>query len=452
MSRRPATSRPSAVAVRATRPLDEVLRIGLAALKIGGGDAPIGAPPSNGVVYDLALENLSGPILNDRPNKYANDVARTIWGRTWHDKDKDRRKQIAEEVLRLVFPNRRSDYGVARVINASNIAQFVAAVNAELQRAAAAAAPPPGLPPPPPYADPPPPGLPPAKKHRKKKPRAPISREETDEEEDPPPPPPDADPPPPPPDADLLTTTLSPDLLTLLLTSVVLSDDPCTRLQELCVVNQDFKELCSNGQLYESVNKNLGWTGVGSAKDIFEQNCSRQFYGLPDFIGRIEGLGLDLYQIASDFQKRLFLRHYAVARFLNEAVEQFHDAAAQGAYGDVEEGDWEASGITVEMSNAVRLGRELMESLKDQWDKVTAYWRSQGIDNNDDAIRIWVRADQDDEDLERKYEETVKGYYQVTLNQPLDKNGLNLALDDFVAAVLAEAPDDDEDDDEDDAL
>lgn len=423
---------------RAPSRLAAVLDVGMrtAALKIGGRDAATGAHPSYGMASDAELADLSRPILKDRPTNYANDVARKIWGGTWYEEDKYRRKQIAEEVLVLVFPGRRQNDGVTRVIDASNIAKFVAVVNAKLQRPAAAAAPAP----------------PPAKKHRKNKPRAPIPRDDTtDEEEDPPPSPPDR------------FTELPPEIVTLLLTVVVVKDEPCTRLEELCSVHPQIASLCNSGQLYESVNKYLGWTGIGSAKDIFKQNCKRQFL-LPTFIGKLpvgtmgvrkgRAIYKDVYLIGTDFQKRIFLSKYAVTRFLDNEVEIFYDVAAQCGYGDVEDGDWEAAGITMEMSDGIVVGRELLEPLEESWNKITAFWRSKGID--DDDVVILAAPDVNDDDLKELYEEVFYDYGSQG-DDELNKDGFNRVLERFVTAALTEKPDEDEDmsgddeDDEDDA-
>lgn len=400
----------------------------LAALKIEYGVAAIGVHhASDGIngnnINDAALADLSRPILKNRPGKYANDVARQIWGVTWHEVDKELkalRLKIAEEILVLMFPGRLQNDNLTRTIDERNISKFVAVVKAKLPRRATSVAPPP------------------QKKYRKKRPSLVIPRDDTtDEEEYTPPPPPDRMTTPPP---DRMTT-LPPDLLKIIMTEVVFTEDPCSGLEDLCVLNKALALLCRKGQLYATVNANFGWAGTAeeTAINIFKRNCKRrwaEFYALPTKLRRG-------YAIVSDFQKRLFLRYHAVSTFLSDAEDRFAEEASNDMYGPVNEGDYEKAGYTSDMSYEVRLGRVLLEPLEEQYDKIKRHWLSKGIDVSDD--RLFFRDDEEftGDLFENTYKDIVREYLSVA---KLDKNSFNIVLDNFVTQLLV-VPDSDEDDD-----
>ena len=396
-------------------------------------DAAIGAPASDGMLSDAALEDASRPILKGRPPKYANDVARQIWGANWFENDKQRRLAIAERVLKRLFPERLPNDGVVRAIDGGKIKEFVSAIKAELGL----------LPLPPPNAVAPPPPK------KKPKQRLAIPKDDTtdDEEDAPPPIPPPADPPPP-------VTALSQDLLAKVLSQVVLSEDPCSRLEELCRVNQEFADVCKNGQLYALVNAGLKWDGEGLPKQIFKQNCRNLRYAMPIATRRMVRVGsrtfganLPEYVFANDFQKRLFLRYFAASKFLQHAEDNFNDVAGQGYYGDVTDGDWEAAGIKIEMSNEYRLGLAVQEPLEKLVNQILDHWRSQNFDATNVVLSIRQGQPYDDGDeIEEKYGEIINEYRteEMTNNDKTNKTEFNLVLDRFVTEMLKEENEEEE--------
>ena len=367
---------------------------------------------------------VKGQILFQRPNKYANDVARKIWGGNalQDTNNKKERLKIAEDILLKVFPDRRTDKLAEHTIDETNMAEFVAAIKATLQRQAAQT---------------------PSKKEKKNKSRRTMARDDTtDEEED------DAPRPP----ADRLTK-LPPNILAKILNKVFTSEDACSKLEALCASHTQLASLCKSGELYEVLNKSFGWTGDGSAIDIFKHNCREQLYGLPTHIGKVpiaDGgvrrprfVLKDAYMIASDLQKRLFVRHYAAKRYVSDAMDRFYNVVDQGVYGETFiNGDWETAGITLENSDAFVLGREVLAPLEEQWDKIAAYWLSKGIDEGE--VVLLVRANQKEHELEEKYEEIIHEdeIFQSDVEPP--KAVLNRFLDEYVNAVLTSEEDDDD--------
>ena len=382
----------------------------------------IGAPASDGMVSDAVLMDTSRPILKNRPNKYANDVARKLWGSSWFENDKNRRLEIAEKILKRLFSGRKPNDGVVRVIDRDNIQEFFNATKAEVEN-----------PPPPPGAV-----APPAKKRAKPRPRSVIPNDDTSDEDNEPHTPP------------LQVSDLPQDLLAMVLSKVALSGDPCSRLKELCRVDRRFAELCKNGQVYETVNAALGWKGEGSAKEIFQLHCRRrkeeeEKFALPIATGRQvrvrweHGRYVPEYIFANDVQRRLFLRFDAAQSWLDLAIELFYDTAGQGAYGDVVEGDWEGAGITMEMSREIRLGRAVLPPLKELVDAIRAHWKSNGIDHTE--IALLLRRDQLQQEYEDALEENyddIVGEYRSHMTDNDDQNivDFNLVLDRFVEAMM----------------
>lgn len=395
-----------------------LLRVSAPEIAVDGGVA-IGAPSD---------EDLQMFKLLDRPAHYVNDVARLMWGRDWWRDNKDFRKEVAKNVLVVVFPDFRNGDRLHRVITSLNRKEFVNAVKRKLGYETTE------------EDTPPPPITPQSKKNRTNTtPNNPNT----------------------------MINTLSPELLEAIFSEVVRSGaDPCSALGRLCASNREFAKMCRENNLYAVINVALGWKNGGeSARDIFKNNCiaSRllirfglststtndpwtEVYGLPKRI--IEGRRRQSaeYIIVSDLQKRFFLRYYAVSRFLDEALEAFSNAVGQGVYGEVGvDGAWEEEDITEDASDEVRVGRILHEPLEEQYTKITDYWTSKGILDLSD-VPLLVLEDQSYDDykelFDEKYQDIVKEYRTPHNDDEVNAVELNLLLDNFVAEMLAESDDD----------
>jgi hypothetical protein len=135
------------------------------------------------------------------------------------------------------------------------------------------------------------------------------------------------------------------------------------------------------------------------------------------------------YLLRTDRLKRVYLRYRAVKAFQYHSSERFYDDAAQGMYGDVNEGDWEAAGITMEASEELKFADELLDPLQKQWDRLEESWKSQGsnyvLEEGDDAS-----------DFEERFEKTYNEHMEAYNHGGRDLNVLEKVINDFVDSMV----------------
>jgi hypothetical protein len=74
-------------------------------------------------------------MLQTRPSKYANDVARRLWGAAWHDSDKVERLEFAQSAVAELYRLRRLPPGTPLELTAGDMASFAEHVARLLPRA-----------------------------------------------------------------------------------------------------------------------------------------------------------------------------------------------------------------------------------------------------------------------------------------------------------------------------
>lgn len=145
--------------------------------------------------------------------------------------------------------------------------------------------------------------------------------------------------------------------------------------------------------------------------------------------------GTKTYLLPTERLKRVYLRYRAVDAFRENSIERFYDEAAQGVYGDVDEGDWEAAGIKMESSVEFKFADELLAPLEEQWELIENYWKSQGMDMEKKGYVLEEGEDASDfqERFEEKYDEHIQDY----IDSGRDLNVLEKVINDFVDSMVA---------------
>jgi hypothetical protein len=185
-----------------------------------------------------------GGLLKGRCNKYANDIARRLWGHDWHQQSKKERLAFATTILEDIYPSYKTNPGAT-----VDMEQFVTCVEKNLGIATTTA----------------------------------QNDSSSDEDEclaarnrkratGPPQP-------------SYLITDFPTELLERLMADVVLmSLDPCKSIEDICRISEAFSSVCKNGGIYDLLNTSLGWYGSYNSyndipnKQLYEPKNSRAWF------------------------------------------------------------------------------------------------------------------------------------------------------------------------------
>ena len=148
--------------------------------------------------------------------------------------------------------------------------------------------------------------------------------------------------------------------------------------------------------------------------------------------------GQKIYLLQSKRTKEAFLRFSAVSSFYSESVDRFYDDAGSGGYGDVEEGDWEAAGITMEDSLQVRVSNEMLQPLKYEWDSQIGRWITAGVITVDEYKDFITEKGENHGDFEERFQKTYEdSFWELRYGNDTTTEKLSRAVDKFVKEMLS---------------
>ena len=147
--------------------------------------------------------------------------------------------------------------------------------------------------------------------------------------------------------------------------------------------------------------------------------------------------GQKIYLLQSKRTKEAFLKFSAVRNFYNESVDRFYDVAGSGGYGDVQEGDWEAAGISINDSAQVRVSNEMLKTLKREWDSQIARWITAGVITVDEYKDFVTEKGENHGDFEERFQKTYEdSFWELKYGNETTTEKLSRAVDDFVKEML----------------
>jgi len=204
---------------------------------------PVGAPWKSGTT-DQNTWTRGGMFLN-RPSKYANDIARRLWGNKWHEEGREERLALAKRILEKIHPRYATNRSEPVVLSKEDMERFVVIAMQELGITTTV-----------------------VQNDSSSEEDVPLSKRQPKRATTAPQP-------------SLLQPGLPTEFLEIMIADAVLmSLDPCQRITEICASSRTFSVLCDNDAgVYDLLNKRLGWYGpYGSMAEIQSLSLLSAFY------------------------------------------------------------------------------------------------------------------------------------------------------------------------------